>query len=112
MDSTINTTNNMTTIIENSDNPYAITMNLTCRINNDMEKFIVRSVQEYGMSYNLTVNPKKIYEAIKKQTPKKPIGDLHSVPHYRCPNCHSGVVMYEDSTKFPYCHHCGQALDW
>lgn len=47
-----------------------------------------------------------------KQTPKKPIGDLHSVPHFRCPVCKNGVKTYEDSRVYPYCHHCGQALDW
>lgn len=50
--------------------------------------------------------------ALEKQIPKKPTGDLHSVPHYRCPVCKNAVVMYEDSTRFPHCHHCGQALDW
>lgn len=49
---------------------------------------------------------------IKKNIPQKPVGDLHSVPHYRCPNCKSGVVLYEDNTKFPYCQWCGQKLDW
>lgn len=51
-------------------------------------------------------------ELVEKATPKKPIGDLHSVPHYRCPICHGGVKMYEDSIVYPFCHHCGQALDW
>lgn len=51
-------------------------------------------------------------EALDKQIPKKPIGDLHSVPHYRCPICQFGIVMYEESIKYPYCHHCGQAIQW
>lgn len=50
--------------------------------------------------------------ALKKQIPQKPIGDLHSCPHYRCPSCHRSVVLYEDSPKFPYCQWCGQKLDW
>lgn len=49
---------------------------------------------------------------VERATAKKPIGDLHSVPHYRCPICHGGVKMYEDSIVYPFCHHCGQALDW
>ena len=40
---------------------------------------------------------------IKKNIPQKPAGDLHSVPHYRCPNCGSGVVLYEGDAKFPHC---------
>lgn len=53
-----------------------------------------------------------LYELVEKATPKKPIGDLHSVPHYRCPICHGGVKMYEDSIVYPFCHHCGQAILW
>ena len=53
-----------------------------------------------------------LQELVEKATPKKPIGDLHSVPHYRCPICHGGVKMYEDSIVYPFCHHCGQKLDW
>ena len=51
-------------------------------------------------------------KALEKQIPKKPVGDLDSVPHYRCPNCQAGVVLYRDSTKFPCCQYCGQKLDW
>lgn len=51
-------------------------------------------------------------EAIEKQIPKKPGGDLNSVPHYRCAACGNGVKTYEDSTVYPYCHYCGQKLDW
>lgn len=51
-------------------------------------------------------------QALEKQIPNKPIGDLHSVPHYRCPMCKNSVKCYEDSITYPYCHHCGQALDW
>ena len=49
--------------------------------------------------------------ALEKRIPKKPIGDLNSVPHYRCPICFGGVKMYEDSITYPYCHHCGQKLN-
>lgn len=51
-------------------------------------------------------------KALEKRIPKKPVGDLDSVPHYRCPNCQAGVVLYRDSTKFPCCQYCGQKLDW
>lgn len=51
-------------------------------------------------------------EAIKKQIPKKPIGDLDSCPHYRCSSCRCGIKLYADSKVYPFCHHCGQAIDW
>lgn len=44
--------------------------------------------------------------------PKKPKGNYHSVPHFRCPYCNCEVALYEDSPKYPYCKYCGQALDW
>ena len=51
-------------------------------------------------------------EALEKWIPKKPIGDLHSVPHYRCPSCKNAVKVYEDSVVQPQCHYCNQKLDW
>lgn len=51
-------------------------------------------------------------KALEKQIPKKPVGDLNSVPHYRCAACGNGVKTYEDSTVYPYCHYCGQKLLW
>lgn len=51
-------------------------------------------------------------EALEKQIPKKPMGDLNSVPHYRCPVCKNAVVLYEYSAKLPHCQWCGQKLDW
>ena len=50
--------------------------------------------------------------ALKKQIPKKPIGDLHTVPHYRCPNCKCSVKSFKKDEVFPFCGFCGQALDW
>ena len=47
-----------------------------------------------------------------KENPKKPIGDLDSVPHYRCPNCNNAVVVYWDGHKYPHCQWCGQKLNW
>ena len=62
--------------------------------------------KEVGETIDLAI------EALEKQIPKKPTGDLHSVPHYRCSVCKSGVKQYDDSITYPFCHHCGQALDW
>ena len=47
-----------------------------------------------------------------KDIAKKPIGDLNSVPHYRCPTCNGAVVMYCDDHHYPCCQWCGQKLDW
>ena len=51
-------------------------------------------------------------DAIEKQIPQKPIGEYRSVLHYICPNCNCTVKLYYDSPKFPFCKHCGQAIDW
>ncbi len=53
-------------------------------------------------------------EALEKQMPKAPIGDLNAVPHYRCPNpaCGASVKKYVDSPECRFCSYCGQALDW
>lgn len=67
---------------------------------------VIISIQEERKNLEVAI------EALDKQIPKKPIGDLHSVPHYRCPICQFGIVMYEESMKYPYCHHCGQAIQW
>ena len=52
------------------------------------------------------------HKLIGNKTSKKPIGDLNSVPHYRCPTCNGAVVMYCDDNKYPCCQWCGQKLDW
>lgn len=49
--------------------------------------------------------------ALEKRMPKKP-SYVDSVPHSRCPTCHNAVAVYIDSPKLPYCHWCGQVLDW
>lgn len=51
-------------------------------------------------------------EALEKQIPKKPIGDLDSVPHYRCPYCNRAVKLYENDRGFDFCPDCGQHIDW
>lgn len=53
-----------------------------------------------------------LQEGAEKQEPRKPIGDLHRVPHYKCPRCHGDVKIYRTSPVYLYCHHCGQRLDW
>lgn len=70
---------------------------------------------EYGIDDIVTPimdDFQELFTRFEKQIPKKPIGDLHSCPHYRCPVCHGGVKMYDDSPVYDFCHHCGQMLDW
>lgn len=72
---------------------------------------------KYGISHDIFKEPVTSYariavESLEKQLPKKPVGDLNSVPHYRCPNCNDAIVVYEHGYKLPYCHWCGQAIDW
>lgn len=51
-------------------------------------------------------------ELVDRATPMKPIGDLDSIPHYRCPSCFCTVKLFDDSQCDKYCQHCGQAIDW
>lgn len=63
-------------------------------------------VEDYKTALGIAIN------ALKKQIPKKPSGDLHSVPHYRCKACKCSVVMYKSDGKPIYCMWCGQKIDW
>lgn len=54
----------------------------------------------------------EVREAVEKRKKKKPKGDLHSVPHYRCPNCNSTVKLYQNSKKDEICKWCGQRIEW
>lgn len=63
----------------------------------------------YPMDYAVAIE--EAIKAVEKQIPKEPIGDLHSVPHYRCPTCKCTVSMY--NTQYDsFCKYCGQAIDW
>ena len=42
----------------------------------------------------------------------KPIGDLHSVPHYRCGSCKRAIVIYTNDDKPEICRWCGCLVDW
>lgn len=68
-----------------------------------------------NIDYCYHINMETLYtalEVLKKQIPKKPKGDYHSCPHYRCPNCSGSVKMYEADNTYPHCAFCGQKLDW
>ena len=77
----------------------------------DIMKIAIAEVEwNYPLDYAIAFE--EAIEALEKQIPKKPVGDLNSVPHYRCVACGNGVKTYENSIVYPYCHHCGQKLDW
>lgn len=42
----------------------------------------------------------------------KPVGDLHSVPHFRCPVCRGAVVVFRMDKRVKRCRWCGQKLKW
>lgn len=73
---------------------------------NDLERWLLRGERPADKVIALAC------KALEKQIPKKPIGDLHSVPHYRCPSCKNAVKVYEDDAVRPQCHYCNQKLDW
>ena len=42
----------------------------------------------------------------------KPIGDLDSVPHWRCGVCRRAVVLYKNDERPDKCRWCGTLIDW
>ena len=58
------------------------------------------------------------YEMLKElllstlATPRKPILDFTSVPHYICPTCHKLVKLFNDPSVKSHCQFCNQKLDW
>ena len=42
----------------------------------------------------------------------KPIGDLHSVPHWRCGKCKKAIVVFENDDKPNMCIWCKSWIDW
>lgn len=77
-------------------------------INYDAYMSLMEELDEYREIGTL----EEVREAAEKQNAKKPKGDLHSVPHYRCPNCNGAVKIYENSAKDKICRWCGQVIDW
>ena len=73
---------------------------------NDLERWLLRGERPADKVIALAC------KALEKQIPKKPVGDLNSVPHYRCPSCKNAVKVYEDDAVRPQCHYCNQKLDW
>lgn len=73
---------------------------------NDLERLLLRDERPADKVVALAC------KALEKQIPKKPVGDLNSVPHYRCPSCKNAVKVYEDDAVRPQCHYCNQKLDW
>ena len=78
------------------------------RIKNHMKVHKITEFQAIHISKALEM----ACEALKDKIAEKPIGDLHSCPHYRCPSCHRSVVLYEDDPKYPCCQWCGKKLNW
>jgi len=68
--------------------------------------------EEMGITEEYQQLAEAMDTAIKKQIKRKVVGDLHSVPHYRCPNCNLAIKMFIKDSAYPHCHWCGQALDW
>ena len=65
----------------------------------------MQELQEYKQLGTL----EEVREAVEKQKKKKPKGDLHSVPHYRCHSCNES---FSGRGFAKYCYQCGQAVEW
>lgn len=87
---------------------------IVCGIVEQQDNLIMAKVVEIGGEryQEITLDKNKVIDAFRKATPTEPIGDLHSVPHFRCPTCEKSVKTYTDSPGMPYCGWCGQKLDW
>ena len=87
---------------------------MICSVVEHQENIIMAKVQEIGGEKytDITIDKNKVLAAFRNATPKEPLGDLHSVPHYRCPSCNISVKTYFDSPQMPYCSWCGQKLRW
>lgn len=89
-----------------------IVASISYQVNNDMEDFIVRVVNDYNMDSSIVVNAKKITEALEKQIPKKPLGGtVNRDMAVYCPIC-MNFVCFADTHRSNYCSECGQKLDW
>ena len=104
------------------DNIYSIQHSLTMKVNNEIEDFVIRAVNEYGNSEGVTVNAKKLFEAVKKQMPMQIWGNKYNPVHIGytvnglCPICNTEFVcvtpkLYKEK-GFGYCKQCGQKLAW
>lgn len=92
---------------------HRVTQKIICEAVEGQEKTTMVLQQVCGDKLKqFTIDKNKVAEAVAKQIPKYPIGDLHSVPHFRCPSCWKTVKTYANSLEMPYCGWCGQALDW
>lgn len=90
-----------------------ITNKIQAKINDDIENFIVSTVQESALEedFEIEVNALKIAYAIRKDTP---IGVVKAEPYKYlgcyCPMCDEEISDEIGEPK--YCYECGQALDW
>jgi hypothetical protein len=72
---------------------------------------VVNTIQGYAAT-NMYDHLTRGMGSIFDKSARKPIGDLNSVPHYRCPSCFGAVVMCDKDPHYPCCQWCGQKLDW
>ena len=60
---------------------------------------------------------KVILDALEKQIPKKPVLEktkgIVGIDMWHCPVCDEEIISdWNKDIANPYCHHCGQTLDW
>lgn len=75
----------------------------------------IKLIKQCGLNMVGTANTeceRLIISALEKQIPKRPVMKANGWDLYTCPNCDKGIINNNDDGKFPYCHLCGQALDW
>ena len=69
------------------------------------EHMYVEATDKTKSALDMAVN------ALEKQIPKKPMHDFSFYDIAKCPCC-GGYIWMDGTTKYPFCWHCGQAIDW
>lgn len=92
---------------------YEAIQKFTMEVNNKIEDFIVKEVNNATGDIGIVIDAQKIAEAVQKQIPKKPIYNHH------CPSCEKALPNKKITDKWceccfnwKYCPDCGQRLDW
>lgn len=95
---------------------HSITAQMMVQIVDMTEDAILQEIINYAKENKICdvylLDKSFVENALKDKIAEKPIGDLYSCPHYRCPSCHRSVVLYEDDPKYPCCQWCGKKLNW
>lgn len=104
-------------MVETDTRMYDIVYDIEVKIDRGRKDLITRTIQNIGgaLYEEITVDEVKVFEMLQKNVARKPVyiprlSIYDMVPYYwKCPNCNNYLAPFVHN---PYCHHCGQKLDW